>query len=352
MENTLKNSRAVRWAVPVGAVALVGAAIGTAPVIAAAQDDPSLPPKTAAELLVAASQAGQLSHPLSGTIVENSSLGLPSMPGDDDGGSLISLLSGSHTARIWYADPRHARLAQINPGSEVDYIRNGADTWEWSSTKNTATHGTVDEKRQQRQPMPKASLTPQQAADRALAMVGKTTTVRVDPTGRVAGRDVYELVLSPKDARSLVGQVRVALDGKTFVPLRVQVYPKGSASPAAQVGFTSVTYTRPAAANFAFKPPPGAKVVQRSGQATAAHRPGLGKQALPRKIGDDWTTVVQLNMPKDATKGGMANSLRQAMTPVPGGRVLRTKLFSVLLTDDGRLFAGAVTPDVLTQAAR
>ena len=43
------------------------------------------------------------------------------------------------------------------------------------------------------------------------------------------------------------------------------------------------------------------------------------------------------------------------MTPVSGafgtGQVLRTKLVSVLLLDDGRLFVGAVTPAVLEQAA-
>lgn len=350
MQNSLKNSRAARWAVPIGAVAVIGGAIGAAPVIAAAQGDPSLPPKTAAQLLVAAEQAGQLSHPLSGTIVENASLGLPPLPDNGDNGSPISLLSGSHTARIWYADRQHVRLAQIDTGSEQDYIRNGTDTWEWSSAKNTATHGTIDEKQRQQQPMPQQTLTPQQAADKALAAVGKTTTVSVDSTGRVAGRDVYELVLSPKDARSLVGQVRVALDGGTFVPLRVQVYPKGSASPAAQVGFTSVTYTEPAAANFDFKPPAGAKVVQRSDQATTPKQPG--QQPQPKKIGQGWTTVVQLSLPTNATKNGTADSLIRAMTPVQGGRVLQTKLFSVLLTDDGRLFAGAVTPDVLTQAAR
>jgi hypothetical protein len=347
----LKSSRAMRWAVPVGAVAVVGAAIGAAPVIAAAQGDPSLPPKTAAELLVAAAQARQVDHPLSGTIVQNASLGLPPLPEDRSGSSPVSLLSGSHTARIWYGDRRHVRAALIDTGSELDYIRNGADTWEWSSAKNTATHGTIDEK-QQRPPEPKPSgtpLTPQQAADRVLAAVGKTTTVRVDPTARVAGREVYELVLSPKDGRSLVGQVRMALDGTTYVPLRVQVYPRGSNSPAAEVGFTSVTFTKPAAANFAFTPPHGAKVVQRSDQAPVHRAP---EHAPPRKIGDGWTTVVQLSMPKDAANGGMADVLRRAATPVPGGRVLRTKLFSLLLTDDGRLFAGAVTPDVLTQAAR
>jgi hypothetical protein len=48
-------------------------------------------------------------------------------------------------------------------------------------------------------------------------------------------------------------------------------------------------------------------------------------------------------------------ALTRAMTPVSGsygsGRVLRTKLVSVLLLDDGRAFVGAVRPEVLEQAA-
>jgi hypothetical protein len=63
-------------------------------------------------------------------------------------------------------------------------------------------------------------------------------------------------------------------------------------------------------------------------------------------------------MPQNAQgkdKSGTIATLQKAATPVSGswgsGRVLRTKLFSALLTDDGRVFVGAVTPDVLTQAA-
>jgi outer membrane lipoprotein-sorting protein len=381
--SSLKSSRAIRWAVPVGAIAVVGAALGAGPVIAAARGNPSLPPKTAAELLAAVTQMQKAQHPqpLSGTVVENASLGLPALPGGRSGTSPVSLLSGSHTARVWYGDQQHVRLALLDTGSETDFIRNGADTWQWSSAQNTATHRRLTEKQKQQQkqqPEPKPSgtpLTPQQAADKALAAVGKTTTVRVDPTGRVAGRDAYELVLSPKDGRSLVGQVRLALDGKTYVPLRVQVYARGASSPAAQIGFTSVTFTKPAAANFSFKPPSGAKVVQqKSGGETPAQaaqkkhkRAAATPSAGQKTIGSGWTAVEQLSLPQNAqnaqgaqgAKGkdtsGMMAALQRAATPVHGswgsGRVLRTKLFSALLTDDGRLYVGAVTPDVLTQAA-
>jgi outer membrane lipoprotein-sorting protein len=370
---SLKSSRAIRWAVPVGAVAVVGAAVGAGPVIAAARGNPSLPPKTAAELLAAVTQTQRAQNPpsLSGTVVESASLGLPALPGADSGASPAALLSGSHTARVWFADPQHVRLALLDTGSETDLIRNGADTWQWSSAKNTATHGRTTAK-QGEKPEAKPSgtpMTPQQAANRALAAVDKSTTVRVDPTARVAGRDVYELVLSPKDDRSLIGQVRLALDGKTYVPLRVQVYAKGASSPAAQIGFTSVTFTKPAAANFAFKPPSGAKVVEQKPGAEKAV-PGKAGTAMPNKampgkeavgsqtIGSGWTAVARLSMPQNAKGQGqdrMIAALQKAATPVQGswgsGRVLRTKLFSALLTDDGRVFVGAVTPDVLTQAA-
>ena len=51
-----------------------------------------------------------------------------------------------------------------------------------------------------------------------------TTTVTSDSSVEVAGRAAYELVLDPNDANSLISQVRIAIDGDTKVPLRVQVF--------------------------------------------------------------------------------------------------------------------------------
>lgn len=361
----IKSSRTARWAVPIGVVAVIGAAAGAGPVVAAAQGKPSLPPKTAGELLAAVDQVAQSGHapPLSGTVVENASLGLPSLPGTDKmaSASPMSLLSGSNTVRVWYADEQHARLALLGAGSEVDLIHNGQDVWQWDSSKNTVTHSRT--KAAEPKVMKKTPLTPQQAATQILAAVGKTTTLRVDPTGRVAGRPVYELVLSPKDDRSLIGQVRLALDGKTFVPLRVQVYPRNSGSPAAQIGFTSVTFSKPAAANFQFKAPSGAKLIERRTPQPQRVPGTKGPKDLKnlkkahdgsKLIGEGWTAVRQLSLPANLQKNdrsGMYNALMKASTPVDGGRVLRTKLVSAFLTDDGRLFVGAVTPDVLTAAA-
>ena len=45
------------------------------------------------------------------------------------------------------------------------------------------------------------------------------------------------------------------------------------------------------------------------------------------------------------------NAAKQVNGSWGSGRLIETKLATVLLTDDGRLLAGAVTPDVLFEAA-
>ena len=80
---------------------------------------------------------------MTGTVVETSSLGLPSLPGTGNPNSLSSLLTGSHTIRVWYADPTHFRVAVPQNMSESDLIRNGGNAWLWESTRNTVTHMTI-----------------------------------------------------------------------------------------------------------------------------------------------------------------------------------------------------------------
>ena len=99
----------------------------------------------------------------------------------------------------------------------------------------------------------------------------------------VAGEAAYQLVLAPKSPSSLIGQVRIAIDARHRVPLRVQVFARGAASPALQIGFTSISFGKPAAANFAFRPPAGAAVVQES-------RRVAGQQAAGTALGSDMTT--------------------------------------------------------------
>lgn len=352
------RSRPAGWLLPIGVAATVALGVGLAPVVAGAAAP--LPKRSAAQLL--ADLVNAPNHPLSGTVVETAKLGFAALPNVGHGSgstSLSTLITGSHTARIWYAGPQQVRFALVGQLAETDLIRNGRDLWVWTSGANTAQHTVINESDHSKQPaVPATPITPQLAAQQALAAVGPTTAVSVDGTAQVAGRSAYELVLRPRDARSLVGQVRVAIDGKTSVPLRVRVYAVGRTSPAFETGFSSVRFSRPDAAVFRFAPPPGAKVTQAGGMGSGG-RPDTGSRGgqAPTVIGTGWTSVLVLRDANAAGAGGSPEltALLRSTTPVSGsfgtGRLLRTALLSAVLLDDGRLLVGAVTPETLLAAA-
>lgn len=284
--------RRARWAVPSGAVAAVGVVVAGS-VLASAQAAPALPARTPAQLIAAILANKSVPASLSGTIVTNAALGLPDLPGTGDPTSIASLLTGSHTIKIWYARPGQLRLALPVQLGETDLRVDGRQVWLWDSQANTATHLVLPASPGFSAPRSRAwmsssgklhssaapassstaysssvtqsivtvgSPTPQQVAQRLLAAIGPTTAVSVQSNITIAGRAAYQLVLAPKNPESLIGRVSIAVDASRYIPLRAQVFARGAASPAFQVGYTSISFARPAASNFSFTPPPGAKV--------------------------------------------------------------------------------------------
>ena len=94
-----------------------------------------------------------------------------------------------------------------------------------------------------------------------LAAIDPTTEVTTARNVKVAGRLAYELVLTPKTKGSKLTQVRIAIDGVTHSPLRVQVFGQG-ADPVFEVAYTAVDFSAPQAANFRFNPRAGVKVTE------------------------------------------------------------------------------------------
>jgi outer membrane lipoprotein-sorting protein len=348
--------------VPAGVLVVTGGVMaGT--LISAAQAAPGLPARTPAQLLVQV--ADSTTPPLTGTVVETAAFGLPALPAAANPTSLSSLLTGSHTVRVWYSSPEHFRLAVPESMSESDLVRNGSTAWLWQSTLNKVTKYTLPAHSQQA--VPKQPLTPQQAAKQVLAAVGPTTTVSVATNVTVAGQPAYALVLAPKDSRSLIGQVQIAVDGRNGVPLRLQVFARGASTPAFQVGYTAIQFVTPAPADLSFTPPPGATVTQESltGVSGSSERTPAGPADT---IGSGWLTVLKLPssaLTPGAPAAGASSSagdsaavlraLLGSATPVHGawgsGRLLRTSLVSVLMTGTGSTYVGAVQPSVLYAAA-
>jgi outer membrane lipoprotein-sorting protein len=357
-----RSRRRLRWAAPVVAGAVM---IGVGPLVDAvtANAHGSLPPRTAAQLLVDVQQAKVKA--LSGTVVATTDLGLPQLPtiggsgGGGDQASFSSLVSGSHTMRVWYDGPDRIRLALLGQLGESDLVRNGADLWAWSSGDNTATHWTVPT-HQEAGPLGTTSpsgpaMTPQQAAEAALKAIDPSTRVAADPGAEVAGRSAYQLDLVPRDSRSLIGSVRIAIDGSTHIPTRVQVFARGASSPAFQVGYTSFSTATPPSSVFGFRPPPGATVKQGS---LGHEQPGIdahgSRTAAPQVLGKGWTSVVVAHLPQGKSQGPAPMGLLKSLPAVSGswgsGHLLRSSLLSVVLTDDGRIAVGAVAPQMLYDA--
>lgn len=344
-------TRRARWAVPAGALTITGAAMAVA-LIPAAQAAPALPARTAAQLLadVAARPAVP---PLSGTVTESTSLGLPQLPATQDPTSITSLLTGSHTIQVWYASQRQFRFSLPGKMSETDLYRDGDTAWLWQSQPDTVTKYALPAGSGTAMPATKLPLTPQQAANDVLAAVGPTTTVGVDSNVYVAGQAAYQLDLAPKDARSLIGQVRIAIDASNSVPLRVEVLAKGASSPAISIGFTSITFATPSAADMTFTPPAGAKLTS---EPLTGDVNGGGADT----VGSGWLTVLKLPA-SELTANGQPGEEQAAIqgflgsaTDVSGswgsGQLIRTSLVSVLISND-TMYVGAVEPSVLYAAA-
>ena len=385
------TSRRARWAVPAGAVAVV-AAVTAASMATAAAASPALPARSPAQLLSALASHAATPPQMTGTVVESASLGIPQLPGQQDPSSPLSMLSGSHTIKVWYSDPAHFRLALPVPLGETDVIRNGGTGWVWQSSSDSvqrimasARPGGVAAGPATGPGSAPASLTPQQAAQRLLTAVGPSTSVTSGPTTTVAGQDAYQLVVAPKDSRSLVGRVVFEVDAQhPGVVLGVQVFARGAASPAFQTGFTSISFAAPSASTFAFTPPKGATVHTVTPRRQAGTSPAQQPAASGAKvIGKDWLSVAVLpaSVLSAVSHGNAAGALGQAAqsaaggpgsggsvdtagvlaallrsaTPVSGawgsGRLVTTSLTSVLITNNGHVLIGAVAPSVLYSAA-
>lgn len=381
----VKLSRRARWAVPGTAVAVTAVTVAALQ-IPAAQASPTLPSRTPAQLLASISSDAKV-PPMTGTVVETASLGLPQLPQTGNPTSPASLLTGSHTMKVYYQDASHFRLAVPQPESETDVIADGSRLWLWESNSNSVTEfiPSADKAKHSAPALPKTPLTPQQAADQVVAAVGKTTLVSVQDNVMVAGEPSYQLVLAPKDHRSLVGKVVIAVDGKYGVPLRVQLYAKGAGSPAFQVGYTALQWVTPAPANFSFTPPHGASVdVVDLGkqQAKSGSKPdtsGFGTYgkswltvaAFPQKdlmqgfgtasgsSGSPSSSSGQQNTFNNNNQGvgvssqELLNALLGSAKPVHGswgsGTLVTTSLVSMLMTN-GEVYIGAVQPSVLYAA--
>lgn len=335
-------------ALAAAAAGAIGLGVLTMP--AGARSDPALPPVSAEDLV--ASVLTAKTPAFGGTVTVDNGLGLPALPGMSE---FAPLTQPGTTFRVWSDGQGHGRLALPSRNREQVLIEDGTTLWRYDSSARTATaleHGAAPA----RQRLPVTD--PAQTARELVGAVRKSSTVTVDGTGYVAGRPVYQLVLTPAPTeRTLLREVRVAVDLVLRVPLQLTVLTNGSPNPALQIGFSDLNVGTQDPALFQFTPPAGVKV-ERSKNEPKAGAPGRHDAAgtMIRTQGDGWDTVVLGQLPRagsDPQRDPMAvfqQIGRPASGPWGNGWVAQTAVATVLVTSDGRVAAGAVPQQVLDEA--
>ncbi|MFK0190263.1 outer membrane lipoprotein carrier protein LolA [Kitasatospora sp. NPDC090308] len=387
-----KRRTAVRVGVPLAVAAAVATGIGLVPALAS-DEAPDLPSVSAQDLVAKALAAD--TDTFSGTVRISADLGLPTVLTDAASGSgalgnlarsagagvggadpqlkAVELLGGSHTLTVAADGPERQRLTLSGEKSGYELVHDGDQVWAYDRDSRQALHFTgvggaagagAGEHAAGRAGI--GSFTPQDVAAQLLAHSAATTSVTVSGTERIAGHDAYRLSVRPKQAGSTIDEIRVSIDAEKGVPLAVQVRTTDGAT-AFDIRFGTLSYAEPAAGTFEFTAPKGAKVVEAPASALphdplASALPALparpaepapgqdaaGRGAAGGVIGEGWTAVLHGTAGAEAAKGLAKFTGR----PVDGGTLVSTRIVNALITTDGRVYLGAVTPETLQQAAK
>ena len=324
----------------------------------------------------------------------------------------LELLTGDNTVRVFTAGPGTARIQHLDGMDERNLVVTPEDVWAYDSATDEALHvvlpseaelrelveqhvmadlpegAELDDPAALRELMERHGMTevpdmaelhgmldstvplgplptPEELAAAAVTALEPSTELVVGQDERVAGRDAYTLSLVPRAPETLVEAVTIAVDGETGFPLGVTVTARGQEAPALQAEYTAIDFSTPDASLFEFSPPAGAVVEEEVGElpdpaalpdlSELEHRLQQHDTDAPATapegdvVGEGWASVAVLPLGDSAPLDDpMVAELTER---VPGGRLLSTSLVSVLLTDDGRLLAGAVTPEHLADVA-
>ena len=278
-----------------GAVIAVVLVVGV--VTAGAQGPSSLPSITVSQLLQNVATRAQSTTAVSGDVVwSNDLLGsssLLSLGGNQTPAGLSSLLTGG-SGRVW-AQNGKARLESQGQNGDFVAVANGATVWTWDSMTNTATRYSSPQSTPSgasgaaASPASQPSLDPATAVAALIQKLAPNATLSVSGQAVVAGRQTYTLTLTPTSPVTTFGSVRVAIDGRRWVPLQVQIFAKGDGSAVMSAGFKTVSFSAISNSLFSFSPPSGATVIHKQlGTAqlgTAQGAPVKGQTDKGGKVG-------------------------------------------------------------------
>jgi len=375
----------LKWLPAVVVPTVVVAAVIAVPLQAGAAVD--LPDKTPEQILLMVNDTSVSAF--SGAVTQSADLGLPDLgaargmsetmqksaadkvPAGNQSlsasGALstaMEFLSGSHDFRVFVNGTDQSRVQLQDRMAEKNLVRNGDEVWLYDSKVNEATHLTIsaelaatakEKAAAFESKLPTEVSTPDEIARSILKNLDPSTTISVGTDSRVAGRSVYELVLTPKSVDTLVASVSIAVDSETGFPLQITILADGQSAPAMKVGYTSIDLSAPNANVFDFVPPANATVIDQvlptlPEAASGPNGPISNEHAVVTGAG--WSSILAVPASPETSAFLTNRALEQLTEQVDGGRAVSTSLLTVFLTGDGRIFAGAVPLSALQAAAR
>ena len=237
-----------------------------------AQPAPNLPSVTADQLLASSITALAAPHSVSGDVRTRLDLGLPEIPASLSGAAggvgitnVLGSVVGNQRFRVW-SSPDGIRVQHLMDLQEQDLVANHAEAWFWDSATSTAAKlraagvAAVVPAPPTDVPAQMANADPLVLAKHLLDLASTCGDVTVLDTAVVAGRDAYVLRFTPSSHTTLVGDVTIAIDAQTRLPLDVSITPRDGTGPAVEAGFTSVSFGAIDPSMFAFTPPSDATV--------------------------------------------------------------------------------------------
>ena len=153
-----------------------------------------------------------------------------------------SPLTSSGSGRIWVSDAGARVESQGSGGDQVVVVNKAARTaWVYDNAQNTVKKVVVtgEAPAETTSPAPSASMMTPETITLYLQQVARLATVEVAGQTKVAGRDAYQLRMTPVAKDTALGYVQAAVDGKTMLPLQLEVYAKGGTTPVLKFGFTT-----------------------------------------------------------------------------------------------------------------
>lgn len=355
----MDRRRATLGAAVVGVVAgAVALAFVATP--AGAGQSPTLP-STTPDALVASVLTSSVPA-MAGTVEIDNNLGLPTVPGMD---LPRQLTNGTSDIRVWADGHQRTRISIPAPASEQTIVDNGTTLYEWDSASRTVVEHPLHADNKASKPSKTArpstpdmqqEANPTTAARDLISAVRNTSTVSVDGTDLVANRPAYDLVLTPKPSqRTLLREVRIAVDAQTHIPLRLTVLADNTDTPALQIGFSSLSMGPQDPSLFQFTVPAGATVT--NGDKAVNRSMEMANATSPKVVGSGWDTVIVASVPTrgdNSTGSSPLGLVQQFGKPVSGtwgsGWLVSASVGNALITSDGRIAVGFVPEQVLFQA--